>query len=471
MNQLHSATQPSDRHSSARRHSSFQGRIGIAREDITPPIGIYSRNWGAAKHETADSIHRPLTLTALTMAPLSGGEPLVLIDADLGWWRGMDLFRRFQKRLLEETNLESSRLIFALSHTHASAPLMEPDPTLPGSELLEPWLELVYQAAVSAIDLALASADEAVLEWHEGRCGLAVARDFQDPDPTANRMVCGYNPAVAADDTLLVGRITDLAGTVRATLVNYACHPTTLAWENTAISPDYIGAMRETVEAATGATTFFLQGMSGDLSPKHQYVGDVEVADRHGRQLGYAVLATLSDMDPVGNHLCFEGVMESGAPLALWQYQPHEIPTGLQAVEATVDLELKDWPTAEVLEQQRLACSDRALEERLRRKRDIRRWLGDGSSFPLSVHAWRIGDAVLVGSAGEAYSQLQQELRSRFPDQAVICMNIINGTVGYLPPANLYDIDAYPVWQTPFDRGCLERTVEAMSSAIEQLQD
>lgn len=457
-------------HRPSRRHCSFQGRIGIARHDITPPIGIYSRNWGAATVETADSIHRPLTLTALTIAPLSGGDRLVLIDADLGWWRGMDTFRRFQKRLLEEVNLESSRLIFALSHTHASAPLMEPDSSLPGSELLERWLELVYQATVSAVEEARSSEEESILDWHQGRCGLAAARDFPDPDPTANRVICGYDPAGDADDTLLLGRITDAAGKVRATLVNYACHPTTLAWENTAISPDYIGAMRETVESATGATAIFLQGMSGDLAPRHQYVGDVDVADRHGRQLGFAALATLHDMDPVGNHLRFEGVMESGAPLALWQYQPHEISRALQAVEFSVDLELKDWPTAEALDQQRLACDDRALQERLRRKRDIRRWLGEGSSFPLAVHAWRIGDAVLVGCAGEAYSQLQRELRSRFPDHALVCMNIINGTVGYLPPAGLYDVDAYPVWQTPFDRGCLERTVEAMSSAIQHLQ-
>ena len=64
------------------QHPGFKGRIGIARDDITPPVGIYSRNWGAAKQDTADSIHRQLTLTALTIASSSGGDPLVLIEAD-----------------------------------------------------------------------------------------------------------------------------------------------------------------------------------------------------------------------------------------------------------------------------------------------------------------------------------------------------------------------------------------------------
>jgi len=155
---------------SLEKHPGFEGRIGIAREDITPPLGIYSRNWGAAKHDTADSIHRPLTLTALTMAASSGGAPLVLIDEDLGWWRSQDFFSRFQERLLEELGLESSRLIFALSHTHSAAPLMKPDPSLPGSELQGQWMERVYQAAVSAVGRALADADMAILDWHTGRC-------------------------------------------------------------------------------------------------------------------------------------------------------------------------------------------------------------------------------------------------------------------------------------------------------------
>ena len=199
----------------ARKHGSFRGRIGTAREDITPPVGIYSRNWDAAEHDTADSIHRPLTLTALTVTATSGGDPLVLVDADLA---------------------------------------------------------------------------------------------------------------------------------------------------------------------------------------------------------------------------------------------------------------LKDWPTADELERQRVACNDRTRKERLRRKRDIRRSLGDDAHFSMAVHVWRMGDAVLVGGAGKAYSQLQQELRCRFPQQPVICMNLVNGWVGYLPPAELYDMDVYPVWQTPFDRGCLEQVTKVMINAIEELQ-
>jgi hypothetical protein len=157
------------------------------------------------------------------------------------------------------------------------------------------------------------------IEWHTGRCGLAANRDLPDPEPSRKRIVCGFNPDGNPDDALLVGRITDATGRVRATLVNYACHPTTLAWENDAISPDYVGAVRETIQQATNAPALFLLGACGDLAPRYQYVRDPEVADRHGRELGFAALATLNGMEPPGAQLTYAEVVESGAPLAVWE--------------------------------------------------------------------------------------------------------------------------------------------------------
>ena len=39
---------------------SFHGLIGVGRCEMTPEVGIYSHNWGSARHDTADSIHKPL---------------------------------------------------------------------------------------------------------------------------------------------------------------------------------------------------------------------------------------------------------------------------------------------------------------------------------------------------------------------------------------------------------------------------
>ncbi|MBW3622814.1 MAG: hypothetical protein KY468_05325 [Armatimonadetes bacterium] len=448
---------------------SFAGFIGAAREDITPPVGIYARNWGAAEHDTAEGVHRPLTCTALTLQSPSGGDPLVLIVMDLGWWRTRDSERFVRGHLLDALGLDPARALISFTHTHAGPSVTLEDADQPGGRLIRPYLERVREAAVRATRAALENRREAILSFATGRCTLARHRDL--PDPEGSRTVCGYDPGGAADDTLLVGQVTAEDGTVIATLANYACHPVTLAWQNRLISPDFVGAMRETVEGRTGgAPCLFLQGASGELAPREVYTGDPAVADSHGRELGYAVLSALEGMLPHRTALKYGGVVESGAPLAVWERVPFEPSRRLEAVKVEVELPLKaDLPSLADLDAQLKSCADRYQAERLARKRRIRVDVGAGETTPMPLWVWRVGDVVFLANPNEAYSQLQTELRGRFPDLALVVMNVTNGHTGYLPPADLYDLDLYQVWQTPYDRGSLEHVIESGSRVLEDI--
>lgn len=450
-------------------HSAFNGSVGLARTDITPPVGIFCRNWGAALHDTAQGVHRPLFLTALAIRPAADGQPLVLLDADLGWWASLSHERRFRGRVCAALGLPEERLLSCVTHTHSAPPLCEPEPHWQGGDLLAAFLHSLEQRMVETARAAIASLAPATVEWHRGRCGLAANRDLPDPCPPAGpRLVCGFNPANAADDTLVVARITAAAGTPLATIANYACHPTTLAWDNDLVSPDFIGEMRSTIEGQGAGLGLFLQGASGELAPRHQYVGDPAVADGHGRELGHAVLATVHAMEPPGQQLVFDRVVESGAPLGAWRREPRPatpMMNTLAAKRRTVDLPLKDWPSAAELSLQLAACTDRAIAERIRRTLRIREALGDGRTFPLEIWGWRIGEALLMGTMTEAYSSIQSHVRAAFPGREVAWLNMVNGWVGYLPPAPLYDVEVYQVWQTPFDRGSLE-LLEAAAIAL-----
>ena len=446
----------------------FSGMIGVGRRDITPPPGINARNWGAATFEIAQGVHRPLFATALTLQTATDQSPLALVALDLGWWRDRDDEAIVRHGVLEALSLPEERLIMALSHTHAGpcTSLLNADRL--GGELIQPYLIAVRDACIQAIQTALAGAVPAQLTWGLGRCTLASNRDLRDPDRP--RFLVGYNPDAPADDTLLVGRVTASDSRVMATLVNYACHPTTLAWENTLISPDYVGAMREVVETHTGGPCLFLQGASGDLAPREQYTADVAVADRHGRELGWACLAALEAMSAPGMHLRFEAAVESGAPLAVWRQAPWR-PTGeLNAIQGAAVLPLKRdlQPLAEI-EALLARTSDPVMLERLRRRWGVRRIVGDGDTWAMPIYAWRIGDALVVAQPNEAYSYFQQEIRRRFPTRMVVVLNLSNGSCGYLAPASLYAEDIYAVWQSPFAAGGLEELVERATALLTTL--
>jgi hypothetical protein len=445
----------------------FAGAIGVARRDITPPVGIFVRIWGPATEDVSTGTHRPLTLTALALRPDGDPQPLVLVAADLGWWQDPADEWHVRGAVLDRLGLDPSRVLLHLSHTHAGPSTFRGDEQQPGGDLVPPYLDAVRDAAVAAAEEAVASAVPATLAWASGRCSVAGNRDL----PEDGRYVVGFNPEGHADDTVLVGRAAAEDGTVIATLVNYACHPTTLAWQSTLVSPDFPGAMREVVERETGAAPcLFLQGASGDLAPREQYVGDPAVADRHGRALGHAAVAALTEMPAPGTQLAYVGVVESGAPLAMWGPREAALPREASAVREDVPVELKaDLPTLEQLEEQWADIDPLSRVERLRRARRLRSAYGDGPGATHPLWVWRLGSCAVVAQPGELYSAFQERLRARFPELAIVVLNVTNapGSV-YLPPADLYDEDIYPVWQTLLARGAMERVLEAAASAVDE---
>lgn len=448
-------------------HSAFKGIIGICRKDITPPVGIFTGNWGAAKRNIATGIHLPLTLTCITFQASKFDKPLVLIAADLGWWKNADDEKELRNGILNGLSLNHGRLLFCLSHTHSGPGLSAEDSEKPGGELIKPYLKYLQNQSIAAAKSALDNASEAVLTWSYGTCGLAANRDLED---TKNgRFVVGYNPAPVADNTLLVGRITDLSGKIISTIVNYACHPTTLAWENELISPDYVGAMRNLVEKQTNAPCAFLQGASGDLSPKEQFTGNTNLADRYGRELGYAVLSVLEGILTARKKLSFDKFVESGAPLALWKEEDENTDTTLHCEVVEISFPLKSLPSLQALKNDLEACSDPVQKERLRRKIGVRKSVGDGEKAMVPLVIWKLGSSLILGQPNEAYSQFQTELRLQFQNNALCVINVANGHIGYLPPSAFYNKDIYSVWQTPFAQGSLEKLTRGAIDAVKIL--
>ncbi|MCI0376413.1 MAG: hypothetical protein L0215_02275 [Gemmataceae bacterium] len=464
--------------------------LGVARADITPPVGIYHRMWGAATHERATGVHRPLTATALLLAPWDNPRDLwaiVAVDHCLLWAPEMTQLRT---AVADACAVPQERILVAFSHTHAAGMMDGSRSSLLGGELVQPYLARLAQSLGALLQQARTNLAPTTLTYGIGQCNLAAQRDFWDA--RSGQFVCGFNPDAPADDTVLVMRATRSPLTpdpsppqgrgekIVATIVNYACHPTTLAWQNTLISPDYPGAMREVVESATGAQCVFLQGASGDLGPREGFVGDPEVAERNGRQLGYAVLAVLEALPPPATQFVYEGPVISGATLGTWRHHSlpmdhlamkrvfrwqrveiplpyrHNVPSREQSRE-----ELSQWQKSKetVLHanDEAAARDAHAMIERLHRRLTRLEHLPPGADFPLPVVLGRIGDAVWLFLEGEHYQWLQQELRRRVPEYPLTVTTLTNGSrCAYLPTAESYGKGIYQESIAVLEKGCLE---------------
>ncbi len=452
-------------------HSYTRCRFGVATRDVTPPVGIYARCWGAATHEVAEGVHRPFAATAAVFAPLAGNEPtLALVGVDLGWFQHLPDERKLRETIRRDTRLEESALLINMSHTHAGANVNSRLADKPGGELIQPYIEHLTEQIGAAILEARAALAPAWVTYGTGRCALATNRDLWDA--AAQRFAAGYNPDAPADDTLLVARVTGEEGELRATLFNYACHPTTLAWENRQLSPDYIGSAREVLEHAFGVPALFLQGASGELAPRDDYVGDTAVADRNGRQLGYAAAAAIESLPPPGTRFVYTGIVASGANLGTWEYRPcdaGQLHAGEQLAARVSHVELRRKESLGVVASLAGAGPDsRPEQEKELRRRFLSEALGDSPVYAMPVWTWRLGDALLVAVPNEPYSAFQVELRRRFSGTPLLVLGVTNGTMGYLSPEETYGTGLYQEQQSPFAPGCLEQTIEVAARALEE---
>ncbi|HEY0187871.1 MAG TPA: hypothetical protein VGC67_10315 [Cellulomonas sp.] len=450
---------------------------GVGRADITAPVGVRAHSWGASRTEVATGVHRPLTATALAFRDDGARRWRYLLTLDLGWWRDAASFERLRDPLLAALDAEPDDLLLHLVHTHAGPSVCDLGLDLPGADLLPGYQRTLLAGAVAACTTARDQATDAVVTWAQGRCDLAVSRNL----PCGDRDVVAFDPGTPADGTVLVGRIVAVpsAGvpTVLGVLLNYACHPTTLAHRNSLLSPDLVGAARAVIESGAGAPCLFLQGASGELSPREQYGPGTEVTDRNGRTLGFAALSVLTGMGEPGTRLRFDGVVESGAPLGLWVPEPAEVPTAVACAAVRVPLVAKPVPTAVEVAEQWAGIDPVAAAERVRRATRLAEgYLAPGADGqPVAEHplwVWRLGDAVLVAHPGEAFSALQTELRRRHPDRAVLVLNLTNGPgFVYLPDRASYHRDRYQVWQTLVAPGGLEDLIDAADRLVAALPE
>lgn len=462
-------------------------RAAFARADITPPPGIYHRMWGAALHEQATGVHRPLTATALLLEAEGGTDRLLVIGIDHCVLEAAEA-DRMRERAATATGIGAGNVHIALSHTHGSAWLSRSRAHLAGGEHIGPYLDSVAAVCGELAAEVVAKLEPAAVVYGTARCDLARHRDYWDA--ATKQVVCGFNPDGAADDTVTLAKVVSDSGVTLGTVVNYACHPTTLAWENTLVSPDYVGAMREVVEREAAAPCLFLQGASGDLGPKHGYVGDVSVADRNGRQLGFAALSGLEALPPPGTAYEYAGPVVSGATLGVWEHRPHSSPTraAFGGGRITVPLPYRvDLPTRaetaaalkkwEAEEADAHAAGDSVRErdahahaERMIRQLYRLQTLPEGKTYPQPVGVWRLGDALWVFSAGELYQSFQVELRRRFPHVAVVVATICDDwQPGYLPPATTYGYGVYQEGIAAVAPGSAETLLEVVTQKCREL--
>lgn len=479
-----------------------QFSAAVARCDITPPVGIAHGNWSAQVHERAEGVDLPLYCTVL--AASDGNQEVILAVWELlyppsGHWLG-----EARQRIAELTGVPASHIRLSATHTHAGPNLNQPW-FQGGAEMVAPYVASLTDRLAGAAWAAHRALKPARVAGGKGMCAVnnnrrvlwQAGKGHLDDHPFyKSRRESEWMPIMMApnrdgysDHEVGVIRIDDLDGNCIATLVNYAAHPTIMAWDNRLISPDYPGTLRETVESIIGGQCLFVQGAAGNQDTVRDYACVPEAARWVGKQVGLEAARVASAIDTQPYKLEIGKLVESSWTMGVAQ----RVPTGdgdgtVSAISRVVPLSAwqREPPTADEIAQvdalkQELANlraqgasseTIRVANMRVRRAAldlDITRRRSAGETIPLEFQAIRLGSTALVGIPVEPFAEIGAAVKDHSPFATTFFSGYTNGVAGYMPTAQAYEEGGYEVWMSPFAPDAANKTVESSLELLNTL--
>ena len=145
----------------------------------------------------------------------------------------------------------------------------------------------IEQAALAALE----ARRPGMLSWAVGKVGFAMNRRPIKEDGKCPGL--GVNPNGAVDHSMPLLRVTDPDGKLRAVLLNYACHGTTLVPKHNFFHGDWIGCAMQYIEAEQpGVTALVSIGCGADANPEPR--GELPMAEQHGRTVAAEVKRLLA---------------------------------------------------------------------------------------------------------------------------------------------------------------------------------
>lgn len=254
--------------------------VGYAQSVITPSLERVVYLAGFGRNRQARSVHDDLYVRALALA--CGPTKLVLAAMDL---IGLSRYHCLEISHDVNTQVPNTHVLLVSTHTHH------------GPDTLGLWGRNMIHSGV----------DQAYIQFLTAEVTRTITAALQHLEPARLASVAIHVPGVAKnarDPEIIDDELTCLHFTHRdtdaplATVTIFPCHPEVLWDQNTAITADYPGYLRLSLEKHTGAPVLFLPGAIGGMMTPDTAHHTFAEAQRIGNTLAAAALQALRNAAP-----------------------------------------------------------------------------------------------------------------------------------------------------------------------------
>jgi neutral ceramidase len=412
------------------KHLIHQLHCGIARADITPPVGIKSA--GFAGRGPLSRLHDSLYATAIVF--ILDTQRIAVVSCDL-LGLDADTVSAIRQEITQRTQLPENAITVACTHTHYG-----PDPYRDAANpMIKTYRANLIQVIGGAVEAANRDTQPVTMRIQWGESDIGINRREKLPD---GQVILGQNPAGPIDRSVGVLRIDNVDGTPLACLVNFATHPVSQTGKVDHISADYPGKMREVAESITGALCLFLQGASGNINAERMEPR-YEPARSLGVRLGCEVVRLWELCDhPKTPDLSAESINYTTQIIELPRTHYGSAENAQKLVQDLED-EIK-----RLIDQDGPVGSIHWAELRLKRAQQaVDSWITGELPEPVlgEIQAVCIGDFAFVTAPGEIFNQIGVRVKEESPFTHTWFLSCTNGSIGYVPVPEAYADGGYEV--------------------------
>ncbi len=394
--------------------------VGVAQVDITPTGPVRLAGYASRETET-ETIAQRLWAKAIaigdrpeTMAVLVMVESCGVPD---------EITTPVAEAIHEKLGVPPERIVIAATHIHSGPwldgylPHHSASPIPPDHRAhLTAYSKRLQQQLVTLIETAVANRKPARIDWAEGKLTFAANRRVIRDGQWAG---FGVTPDGPVDHSMPILRVTDTDGKLRAVIVNYACHCTTLTGKHDCVHGDWAGCAQESIQKAhPGTTAMVVIGCGGDANPEPR--ATIEAAEQHGGAVAKEVDRLLAG-----------------------KFQPLSLP--IEARATTVQLPFGDLPSREQLATDAKGTGSKAFVAQ-----HFLASLERGESLPTSldysITTWRFGDALtMVFLPGEVVAGYSLRLKRELGDTPLWITAYANDVPCYIPTKRIIAEGGYEV--------------------------
>lgn len=432
-------------------------KIGFARKIITPPLGTPMSGYFEPRY--AKGIHDDLFANAVAFD--DGERRAVIITLDLCGLKNQEYADRYKRIISDFCKIPVEAIILNCSHTH-TGPIIGFDESsgVASNAQYDEWLGTMLRDVAA---LAFADMSPAELSIGSGKVdGVAFIRIFRMRDGTVQT-----NPRDVENVLCPISEINNTANLLKIEregkedilAVNFGLHADTIGGE--IISADFIGVMRNTVEAAIPNTKcIFLQGAEGDVNTRD--IHNLKRPDGFGSALhiGRTIAGVVLG-------ICGKTKRISAENISFLQKKVY-IPTNRENDRLEDAKEIlvlyRAGRTDEIKVRQGMSPMTMAAEA-IR----IVRLENGPDEFEFELTALRIGELVIAALPGEPFCEIGKRIISESPFKMTMPLALTNGGEIYFPTGNIYEEGGYEATSTPIKKGADDILVNEMTELIKRI--